>query len=385
MSMFHDFGFTDEQKMMRESLLQQMAKVMPPERIRELDRTHQWPHDAYRVMAEGGWLGLPFSSKYGGLDGGFKDVAILLETLAYHYACLATAYMTPIIYSGMHIYQRGSEELKQMYLPRLIRGEIFIAFALSEPQAGSDAASITTRAVRQGDEYVITGQKTWITSAHVADYFVLVVKTDREAMPQRNGLSIMLVDAKQPGVSIQPVETMGRHTTHTNTIYFDGARTPVSHLIGEENRGWKGLMTGLNLERLCMAAAGAGNAQKAIDIALGYARERVQFGRAISSHQVIQHKLADMRIKAEVARVMTYRLADMLDAGQDVRMETAIAKIVATENDFACADTGMQIMGGAGYSMDHDMQRLFRDSRLGPIGGGSNEIMRNVIASLMDC
>lgn len=385
MTMFHEFGFTEEQKMMRRSLLQTMAKVMPPQRIRELDENHEWPHEAYKALAADGWLGLPFPEQYGGLGGGFKDVAVLLETLAYHYACLATIYMTPIIYSGMHIYQRGSEELKRAYLPRLIKGEIYIAFALSEPQTGSDAGAITTRAVREGDEYVITGQKTWITSAHVADYFVLVVRTDPDAKPRRNGLSIMLVDAKQPGVTIQPVKTMGRHTTHTNTIFFDGARTPVSHIIGEENKGWKGLMTGLNLERLCMAAAGAGNAQKSLALALDYAQERLQFGQPISKFQVIQHKLADMRIKAEVGRVMTYRLGDMLDAGEDVRMETAIAKIVATEGDFQNADIGMQVMGGAGYSMDHDMQRLFRDSRLGPIGGGSNEIMRNVISSLLGC
>ncbi len=142
-------------------------------------------------------------------------------------------------------------------------------------------------------------------------------------------------------------------------------------------------MRGLNLERMSIAACGAGNAQKAIDIAQNYAMERVQFGQAISSHQVIQHKLADMRIKAEVARLVTYRTAEMLDAGYDARMETAICKLVATDNDFDCANIGMQIMGGAGYSMEHDMQRLFRDSRLGPIGGGSNEIQRNIIAKLM--
>lgn len=385
MSMFHDFGFSDEQKLMRESLLQLAARELPNDKIRRLDRDSAWPHDAYRALAKGGWLGLPYPEKYGGLGGGFKDVAILLETLAYHYACLATAYMTPVIYSGMHILQRGSDELRETFLPPLIRGECFIAFALTEPQSGSDAASITTRAERDRGDYVLHGQKTFITSAHVADYLIVVVKTDPAAEPARHGLSLILVDAKQPGVTIQPIETMGRHTTHTNAIFFDGARAPRRHLIGEENRGWSGLMTGLNLERLCMAAAGAGNAQKAVELALGYARERIQFGKPISKLQVIQHKLADMRIRAEMARLVTYRLADMLDAGADARMETAIAKIVATENDFFCADSGMQIMGGAGYSMNHDMQRLFRDSRLGPIGGGSNEIMRNVIASLLEC
>jgi alkylation response protein AidB-like acyl-CoA dehydrogenase len=265
----------------------------------------------------------------------------------------------------------------------MIKGDIYIAFALTEPQTGSDAASIKTNAVRDGDDYIIRGQKWFITSAHVADYIVLVVKTDPSAKPAHDGFSLFLVDAKARGVSMQPIETMGRHTTHTNQIFFDEVRIPARNLIGEENRGWRILMRGLNLERMAIAACGAGNAQKAVDIAQDYAMQRIQFDRPISKFQVISHKLADMRIKAEIARLVTYRTAEMMDAGHDTRMETAIAKIVATDNDFECAHIGMQVMGGAGFSMEHDMQRLFRDSRLGPIGGGSNEIQRNIIAKLM--
>jgi len=277
----------------------------------------------------------------------------------------------------------GSEQLKRDYMVPMIAGDIYLAFALTEPQTGSDAAAIKTHAVRRDGDYILTGQKWFITSAHVAEHLVVVAKTDPAAQPVHNGFSIFLVDAKAKGVSILPIQTMGRHTTHTNQVYFDEVRVPARNIIGEENRGWKLLMRGLNLERMAIAACGAGNAQHAIDIAQDYATQRVQFGVPISSHQVIQHKLADMRIKAELARLVTYRTAEMLDAGVDTRMETAIAKIVATDCDFECAHIGMQVMGGAGYSMEHDMQRLFRDSRLGPIGGGSNEIQRNIIAKLM--
>ncbi|MEL3888877.1 acyl-CoA dehydrogenase family protein [Ferrovibrio sp. MS7] len=383
MPLFNDFGFTDEQKMMRRSLLALAEKHLPNEKIRELDNTAGWPTEAYQAMARDGWLGLPYPEEYGGLGGGYKDIAVLLETLSYHYACLGTTYMTSVIYAGLQLLHNGSEYLKRQYMMPMIKGEIYIAFALTEPQTGSDAAAIKTYAVRDGDDYIIRGQKWFITSAHVADYIVLVVKTDPDAQPAYNGFSMFLVDAKAPGVTIRPIETLGRHTTHTNQIFFDEVRVPACNLIGEENKGWRKLMRGLNLERMSIAACGAGNAQKAIDIAQNYAMERVQFGQAISSHQVIQHKLADMRIKAEVARLVTYRTAEMLDAGYDARMETAICKLVATDNDFDCANIGMQIMGGAGYSMEHDMQRLFRDSRLGPIGGGSNEIQRNIIAKLM--
>ncbi|HLS55096.1 MAG TPA: acyl-CoA dehydrogenase family protein [Zeimonas sp.] len=383
MPMLHDFGLTEEQKMMRESLLRLATKTLPVERIRELDRDGGWPTEAYQALAKAGWLGLLYPEKYGGMDGSYMDLAVLLETLSYHYACLGTTYMTSPIYAGLQVLHHGSEQLRQDYLVPMLRGELYFAFALTEPQTGSDAAAIKTHAIRSGDEYVVRGQKWFITSAHVADWLVVVVKTDPKADPPHKGFSLLFIDARSPGVTIRPIETMGRHTTHTNQIFFDDVRVPARNLLGEENRGWKQLMRGLNLERVAIAACGAGNAQKALEIAQDYATQRVQFGQPISKLQVIAHKLADMRIKAEVARLVTYRTAAMMDAGHDARMETAIAKVVATENDFQCADIGMQVMGGAGYSMEHDMQRLFRDSRLGPIGGGSNEIQRNIIGKLM--
>lgn len=383
MPMLTDFGFTPEQKMMRESLLKLAQRELPQEKIRIMDEAGGWPKEAYDAMARDGWLGLIYPEEYGGLNGTYKDLAVLLETLSYHYACLGTTYMTSPIYAGLQLLHNGSEYLKRNYMQPMIEGKNYMAFALTEPQTGSDVAAIKTHAVKKGGDYVLSGQKWFITSAHMADFLVVVAKTDREAMPVHNGFSLFLVDAKAQGVSMSPIHTMGRHTTHTNQIYFDEVRLPVDRLIGEENKGWKTLMRGLNLERMAIAACGAGNAQHAIDIAVDYAKQRVQFGVPISSHQVIQHKLADMRIKAELARLVTFRTAEMLDAGEDTRMETAIAKIVATDCDFETANIGMQVMGGAGYSMEYDMQRLFRDSRLGPLGGGSNEIQRNIMAKLM--
>ena len=383
MPMLTDFGFTPEQKMMRESLLKLARTELPEEKIRIMDDEGGWPKQAYDAMARDGWLGLIYPEEYGGLNGSYKDLAVLLETLSYHYACLGTTYMTSPIYAGLQLLHNGSEYLKRNYMQPMLEGKNYMAFALTEPQTGSDAAAITTHAVKKGSDYVLSGHKWFITSAHMADYLVVVAKTDREAIQVHNGFSLFLVDAKAKGVSMLPIRTMGRHTTHTNQIYFDEVRLPADRLIGEENKGWKTLMRGLNLERMAIAACGAGNAQHAIDIAVDYAKQRVQFGVPISRHQVIQHKLADMRIKTELARLVTFRTAEMLDAGEDTRMETAIAKIVATDCDFETANIGMQVMGGAGYSMEHDMQRLFRDSRLGPLGGGSNEIQRNIMAKLM--
>lgn len=376
------FGFSDQQRLIRENVLDLLERVLPATKIRELDAKGEFPHDAYAALANAGWMGLPYAETYGGSAGSNKDLAVLVEAMAYHYASMATAYLATVIYAGMHIALHGTEALKRRYLPRIADGSIRMAIALTEPDAGSDAAAIRTRAERRGDRYVVNGQKLYITCAHVSDYLVTAVKTAPEA--GQRGISMLLVDAKAPGVTIRPLDTLGRRTTRANEVFFDAVEVPADHLIGAENRGWRGLMKCLNLERLCLAAAGAGNMQHVIDYARGYATQRQQFGQPISKFQAIAHKLADMRILAETTRLLVWRVADMLDAGFDPRMETAIAKVVATENDFRCADIGMQVMGGAGYMMEHDMQRFFRDSRIGPIGGGSNEIQRNIIAALMD-
>jgi alkylation response protein AidB-like acyl-CoA dehydrogenase len=197
-------------------------------------------------------------------------------------------------------------------------------------------------------------------------------------------MSIFLVPARVPEVRIQPLDTLGRRTTRACEVFFDGVRVPRGMMLGEENGGWPNLMRCLNLERMCIAACAAGNMQHVIEYARNYARDRHQFRQPITRFQAIAHRFADMQIMAETTRLLVYRVAEMLDAGKDPLMETAIAKVVATENDFRCADLGMQIMGGAGYMMTHDMQRFFRDTRVGPIGAGTSEIQRNVIAKLMD-
>ena len=375
------FGFTPQQVQIREAVLDLLARELPQERIRALDREGEFPHEAYAAMAKAGWMALPFREEHGGSGGSYKDLAVFIESVAYHYASMASAYLITNVYAAQHIALFGSDALKRAYLPRVIDGSCRMAIAISEPETGSDAAAVKTRAERKADRYVVRGQKLYITCAHVADYIVTAVKTDPAA--GRKGLSMILLDAKAKGVTIRPMDTLGRRTTLPNEIFFDDVEVPLDHVIGAENGGWKNLMRCLNLERLCIAAAGAGGVMHVIDYALDYAKNRKAFGQAITAFQAIQHKFADMRIKAETARLVTWRAAEMLDAGLDPRMEIAIAKIVATENDFACADLGMQIMGGAGYLMEHDMQRFFRDSRIGPIGGGSNEIQRNVIAQLM--
>lgn len=383
---WNTFGFTEQQCMIRDSVLDLLEAELPPEKIRELDRAGEFPLEAYQALADAGWMSLPFSEAVGGSGGSHKDLAVLVEAMAYHYASLATAYLTTAIYAGQHIALHGSERLKSRYLPGIMDGSVRMAIALTEPGAGSDAAAITTRAERHGDSYRVNGQKLYITCAHVAHHLVTAVRTgpaNDPAFAGHKGISILLIPTDAPGVTVRMLDTLGRRTTRANEVFFDNVDVPAENLIGPENKGWRGLMKCLNMERLCLAAAGAGNTQHVVDYAKDYATQRVQFGQPITRFQAVAHKFADMRIKAETTRLLTFRVAEMLDAGIEPRIETAMAKVVSTDNDFDCANLGMQIMGGAGYMMEHDMQRFFRDSRIGPVGGGANEIQRNIIAQLM--
>lgn len=377
-----DFGLTPEQKLMRQGVLSLLAKELPHEKIQALDEAHEFPLEAYQALARAGWMGLPYEEQYGGANGSFKDLAVFIETAAYHNVQIASAYMTTVIYGGMQVKHGGSAQLKAEILPGLIAGDVRLALCLTEPDAGSDAAAIRTRAVRDGDDFVITGQKVFITCAHVADHLVVATKTEPNA--GHKGITLFLVDARSPGLTIRPMKGLGRRMIHTNEVFLEEVRVPAARVLGEKNNGWRALMRGLNLERLGLSASACGNMMRIIDYAREYAVQRKAFGNRITSYQAISHKFADMQIMAASARAMTHRVADLLDAGASPVMETAIAKVLATENNSRCADLGIQIMGGAGYMMEHEMQMYFRDARVGTIGGGTSEIMRSIIAAQMD-
>jgi len=382
MSLVNLTGLTEEQRMMREGVLDLLQKHLPWDLVRKLDEEKGFPHAAYDALADAGYLGIFYPESLGGLGGTHRDITAFMETLGYYYTDIAQGVTVTAIYAGMHVAKFGPPAMQREIVPKIIAGKAKISLAMSEPGTGSDVAGIKTTAIRDGDEFVLNGNKVWITCAHVADYLVVIVKTDPQA--RHRGISTLLVDARSPGVTIRPLAMLGRRTTHANEIFFENVRVPASNLIGSEDGAWKNIMKCLGLERMALAAISAGHCFKITEYARDYAKQRIQFGQPISNFQVIQHKLADMLIMSETARQATYRVADLLDAGAPAIAETSIAKIVATENNFKCADMGLQILGGAGYSMEYDMQMFFRDSRVGPIGGGSSEIQRNVLAKLMD-
>ena len=377
---YKTFGFSEEQILMRDSILGLLRRVFPAEKMLEMDKASAFPEAAFRAVAADGWLGLPIAEEYGGAGASNMDMAVFIEAMGYYHYGVRSAYMTTSIYGASHLQYHASEAQRREMLPRLIKGELKMCIAYSEPDSGSDAAGIRTRAVRDGDGYVINGQKIYITNAHVSDWMVVSAKTDPDA--GHKGLSLFLVDSKSPGLTIRPMDPLGSRTSLPNEVFFDDVRVPLANLLGSEGGAWPMLMRGLNQERLLLAATSAGHCLRILELAMDFAVNRKAFGKRITEYQAISHKLADMHMLTEGARLATFHAARMLDAGEDAVIETTTAKVVATENNFKVADLGMQIMGGAGY-MAGEMQRLFREARLGPIGGGTSEILRNVIGKRM--
>lgn len=377
---YKTFGFTEEQILIRDGILGLLGRVIPEEKMLDLDKESEFPEEAFQAMAKAGWLGLPVAEEFGGTGASNMDMAVFIEALGYHHYGVRSAFMTTSIYGASHLQYHASDGQRQAMLPELIKGNLKMCIAYSEPDSGSDMAGIRSRAVRQGDEYVINGQKIYITNAHVCDWMVVSAKTDPEA--GHKGLSLFLVYSKTPGLTIRPMDPLGSRTSLPNEVFFEDVRIPVANRLGKEGGAWPMLMRGLNQERLLLAATSAGHSMRILELVRNFATNRKAFGKTITAYQAVSHKLADMHMLTEASRLVTFHAATMLDAGEDAVLETTTAKVVATENNFKVADLGMQLMGGAGY-MAGEMQRLFREARLGPIGGGTSEILRNVIGKRM--
>jgi alkylation response protein AidB-like acyl-CoA dehydrogenase len=377
-----DFGFTDEQKLLRETVRKLMDAHAPPEYIRRLDREQGYPYELYAKWVEAGLLSMPFPEEYDGLGGSVIDLTIIAEELARKSPDFFMSYAGSV-FTGLNIMRKGTEEQKQTWLPKLFSGEVRMSIAISEPEAGSDIGAMRTFAVREGDEYVVNGQKLWATGAGAKNTVMNVyLKTDREKN-YREGMSLLLIDNDAPGVQLRKLDMLGRRCTGTYEVFFNDVRVPADRIIGGENKGWDCVLSGLQIERVCSAAGSCGGALAAFDLTLAYAKERVQFGRPIGTNQSIAHTLADLQTEIDAARTLMWRAAWMVSEGQDALREITMAKLFASEVYVKVANAGMQIFGGYGYSMEYDIQRHFRDSRSSTIAAGTSEMQRNVLAGLM--
>jgi acyl-CoA dehydrogenase len=374
-----DFSFAAEQEELRRHLGELLDKVCPPDYAKACDDNGHPPREAFRALAEHGWFGLILPQEFGGSGGSPIDLAIVLEEIGRRYEELAMWYFRTLCYGGYAVMRDGSQEQKEMLLPKILRGEISFCFGLSEPESGSDAAALKTRATRDGDSYVINGQKVFTSGMDISDYCLLVTRTSTGQKKQQ-GITTFLVDTKTPGIEVQKIETLGHRAIGTTQVFYSDVRVPASAVLGDVDRGWEAVDAYLWYERLCLSAARTGAALAAFDYALAYARERKQFGQTIGSFQAISHKLADMKVMLDVSRTMVYRFAWLMAQGQATRSDAAVLKLYTSETYKAVSDLGLQILGGYGYCMEYPMQRFFRDSRLAVIGGGTSEIQRNIIA-----
>ena len=330
----------------------------------------------YERIADLGWLGVTIPEEYGGSGTGAVELCLLLEEVSRG--------MIPIGFVGVSmitagaVRRFGTEEQKQEILGGVVRGRVE-AIAMSEPEAGSDVGSISTRAERSNGSYVLNGQKTWITGAHAAEHILIVCRTSKTG-DKHEGLSMISVPADAEGVEIRGIETMaGREV---NDVFLTDCRVPAERLVGTEDQGWRQLMAGLNHERLIIAAQALGMAQRAFDDALSYVKERRQFGRPIGSFQTLKHRLADLATELEATRLLVYDVAARSDADPEMTLprEASMAKLKATELAKRMSLEGMQMMGGYGYATEYDMEGQVRTALVTTIYGGTSEIQREIIS-----
>ncbi|HWE55728.1 MAG TPA: acyl-CoA dehydrogenase family protein [Acidimicrobiales bacterium] len=369
------------QEELRAAVRDFVQKELPPGTSRHHDAEETFPLDKYLRFAEMGYLGIGIPEEYGGRGGGFVDLAIMLEELAQGMMSFALMVFRSAVHGAQTLLRLDddkAEEQRKYFLPKIVEGSARFSLSLSEYGAGSDAAGIQLRADRDGDDFVLNGQKHWSSALDVATHIIVVARTDQEA--RHRGVSIFLVPSDHPGLTKTRLHALGDRASGTWDVEYRDVRVPATDMLGSLNAGWLVLMADLEKERLCQCAYSAGGSRAVLDRAIEYARSREQFGQPIGSFQVIQHKLADMATEAHIGRLMLYDLAQRIDRGERCDLEASMAKLYCTEMYYRVADNALQIHGGQGYMMDSDMQLHLRDARLLKIGGGTVEVMRNIIA-----
>lgn len=379
-----DFNLTKEQSMIRNMVRDFAEKVIKPRTI-EIDKEAKFPLDIFEQMGELGLLGIPFPEKYGGSGGDTLSYAIAVEEIGRVCGSTGLSYAAAVSLGASPIYYFGTEEQKEKYLTPLAEGKALGSFGLTEPNAGSDAGGTKTTAVEDGDDFVINGEKCFITNASFAKTLIVTAVTGKNEKG-RNIISAIIVPTDTEGVKITSnYDKMGVRGSDTAEIVLDNVRVPKSNLLGDPQKGFSQFLYTLDGGRISIAALGLGIAQASLEKALQYAKERKQFGQSISNFQAIQFKLADIAMEVELARNMVYKSAWLKDNNKPFTKESAYAKLFATETAFRAANQAIQIHGGYGYMREYEVERYLRDAKLLEIGEGTSEVQRLVIARQLGC
>ena len=374
------YFFTEDHELFRQSLRDFLEKEVKPN-IDQWETDGETPRHIYKRFGEMGYLGIPYPEKYGGLALDAMFSVVYTEEMT---RMNSGGFFTSIgAHSGLalaHINGEGNEAQKQKYLTAGIKGELIGCLAITEPGGGSDVATLRTTAVRDGDHFIINGSKTFISNGVLSDYIIAAVRTGGAGA---KGMSMVIIDRDTPGVSATKLEKLGWHASDTGEIAFDEVRIPVENLLGQENQGFFYIMQHFASERLGMAVMGVSQAQLAIDLALNYMAERQVFGRPINKFQVLRHRIAQLSSEVTANKVFAYTLYQRFEKGEYIIKEAAMAKLVATQlSDKVCYEC-MRMFGGYGYMESYPMARLLRDSQLGTIGGGTSEILCEIISKIM--
>ncbi len=372
-------GLSDEQRdfqaAIRDFCAREVGTSEQRERLTE-GYTELHNQEIYEKLAELGWLGVSIDESYGGSGGGMVDACIFLEETMRGLLPIA-GYGVSLIVAGA--YERfGTPEQKQEILGGITRGRVE-AIAMSEPEAGSDVGNLSCKAERSNGDFVLNGQKTWISAAHIADHVLVIARSDPSGS-KHEGLSMFSVPTEAEGIEVRGIQTMGGR--EVNDVFLTDCRVPAERVLGQVDGGWIQLMAGLNVERLILAASALGIAQRAFDDLLAYVKERKQFGRPIGSFQALKHRIADLATEIECTRLLIYDVARKVDAdpNQMLPREASMAKLKATEVAKKTALEGMQMMGGYGYASEYDMERHVRSTLVMSIYGGTNEIQREIVS-----
>lgn len=379
-----DFQRPDHWRLIEDSL-NALSERYGLEYWREKDVRHEFPTELWRELGRQGWLGVSIPSEYDGEGMSFLDAVFVVETacLGGGGSTLSQLFMATPVFGGETIRRHGSDELKRKLLPGIADGSVDFCMALTEPDAGSDTFATATTAVRNGNgAYVVNGQKVWITAVPEADYILTIARTTRaDDSPRRShGLSLFVIDRDSPGVTHAPLPKVGTHCISASSVYFDDVEVPEDRLIGEPDQGWRHLVDTLNTERLVTAAGCLATADLALNIASRYASERVVFGRATGSNQGIQFPLAELKMRVESARVLTYKAAWEYDNDPGSGTAANMAKYLAAEVACDATDRAIQTLGGYGLSVDYHIERLWRDCRLFRVAPVANELILSFVA-----
>jgi isovaleryl-CoA dehydrogenase len=376
-----DFELTEEQKMLKVTVARFVDNDVIP-LAAEIDEEERFPEENFRSMAGMGLFGITIPEEYGGSGSDFLSCVLVMEELARGCVSTANTYGSHAILCTENIFRNGNEEQRRKYLPDLISGKNVGALCITEPEAGSDALSMRTRAEKKGDKYILNGTKMFITNGPIADVAVVYAKTDPEA--GQKGISAFIVEKDFPGFSRgKSLKKMGVRGSLTGELIFENCEVPVENLLGEENKGIRVLMSGLDRERIVYSIAPIGVAQGAFDLAFKYASERVQFGAPIISFQMIQELLADIATDIQAGRVLAYWAAVMAESGKRVRLEASYAKLFGARVGVEAVGKAVQIFGGYGFIREFPIERMYRDVKGIEFGAGTNQIQKLIIIGEM--